>query len=823
MKRLFRKFAPLVGFAVLWIGVALLVFRVVLPSGAVLMSTDDNLGILAAQKRAIENSAIHPWQSDYLWGFAYASTIRPGLLLLKAVPVEWFVNWFHALCLAGGAWWLALYLRGKGARWAAAAFGGMVAFWTGTNLTLTYAGHIGKYGVLFFLGLATWCLGKWSATRRGGWAMAAGGAAGAMFLEQADVALFCSLGLLPVALAEWRVAWGGTWKGLWTWGQDGVRRWGTLALALLAAGLVAGGATLATLGSGVAESSEAMGKAEKWNFLTQWSQPPDESLDFVAPGWTGWKTGDEDGPYRGRTGQGTGFRNFKMESVYVGALSVVFALAGLGALKKGRRNRAVAAAWWAAALAALVLSFGRYAPAYRVLAALPGFSEIRNPNKFLHVAQVAWGVLAGLGLEALLRGVQTTPKSKVQSPKSRNWLAWGCAVAAVLAGVAWLSVLADGGSGAMRWMAQGWSLAEGGAIEHCRAFALGWLSLSLAIAAGMAWATRRQGCRWKQWQGWVAVAWTAAEAAFVLGPHYIQSMPRGTIAENELTRRLESELGANRLAWLPMDQPGLYNYWQTFLFPYRGIAAINVTQLPRPPADYAAFWNAVRDPVRQWELTGVSHVLAHAETAAALVRNPAWAGKLEPIWAYRPREDGAGGFATDTFDSAAPSRGAEFVLRMTQRPPRVALVKKWRSVGDAEALSVLSDPQWHPFDEVLVPQESALGAGGEPGYTPVESFETFKSGRIAFRATTDGPAVARVAERWSPGWRATVNGQSSPALRCDSMFLGAWLPAAGDWLVELEYAPGAAPVKAQAAGLLLAVAGMFSTLLPRRPKEASPA
>ena len=808
MKPSFKKWAELAGMAVLWVGLAWLVFRVVLPEGAVLMSTDDNIGILSAQKRALENSAIHPWQSDYLWGYAYASTIRPGLLLLKAVPVEWFVNWFHALCLAGGAWWLLLYLRGKGARWSAAAFGGMVAFWTGTNLTLTYAGHIGKYGVLFFLGLATWCLGKWSATRRGGWAVAAGGAAGAMFLEQADVALFCSLGLLPVALAEWRAAWGGSWKG------GNVKRWIAIGLALLSAGLVAGGATLATLESGVAESSESMDKAEKWDFLTQWSQPPDESLDFIAPGWMGWKTGDVDGPYRGRTGQGTGFRNFKMESVYVGVLSLVFALAGLGTLRKGRRNRSVAAAWWVAALAALVLSFGRYVLAYRMLAALPGFSEIRNPNKFLHIAQVAWGVLAGLGLEAALQ-------DNAKGQRSRNWMAWTCWVAAGLAALLWAGAWMDAPRAAVGWMAQGWSAVEGAAIGHCRTFALGWMALSLGLAGGIAWAARRGG-RWRVAAGLAVPVWVTIESAFVLGPHYIQSMPRGTIAENDLTRHLEAELGPNRLAWIPGDQPGLYNYWQTFLFPYRGIPAINVTQLPRPPADYAAFWSAVRDPVRQWELTGVSHVLAHAQTAAALLNNPAWSGKLEPIWAYRPHEDGAGGFVTDAVDSTASSRNAEFVLRMTERPPRVSISKKWRSVSDSEALATLANPQWQPFAEVLIAEESGLGDGGENGFAPVESFEVLKSGRIAFRATTDGPAVARVAERWSPGWRATVNEKTGSALRCDSMFLGAWLPGAGEWNVEFQYAPGGFAVKAQTAGLLLAVAGLAFALFPRR-KEFLPA
>jgi hypothetical protein len=80
------------------------------------------------------------------------------------------MNAYHGLCLALAAWLLALYLRDRGLRPAACAFGGLVAFWTGTNLTLTYAGHVGKYGTLVFLALATFALGRWGRTKRLAWA-----------------------------------------------------------------------------------------------------------------------------------------------------------------------------------------------------------------------------------------------------------------------------------------------------------------------------------------------------------------------------------------------------------------------------------------------------------------------------------------------------------------------------------------------------------------------------------------------------------------------------------------------------------------------------
>ena len=62
------------------------------------------------------------------------------------------------------------------------------------------------------------------------------------------------------------------------------------------------------------------------------------------PGWTGWRSGDEQGPYWGRMGRSDGyeqtrqgFMNFKLENVYVGAIPLLFAVLGL-ATAFGRRR-----------------------------------------------------------------------------------------------------------------------------------------------------------------------------------------------------------------------------------------------------------------------------------------------------------------------------------------------------------------------------------------------------------------------------------------------------------------------------------------------------
>ena len=62
---------------------------------------------------------------------------------------------------------------------------------------------------------------------------------------------------------------------------------------------------------------------------------PEEWPDLIAPGWSGW-THDQNVPYWGEVGRsasfketGNGFRNFKLDSTYIGILPFLFAFMGL--------------------------------------------------------------------------------------------------------------------------------------------------------------------------------------------------------------------------------------------------------------------------------------------------------------------------------------------------------------------------------------------------------------------------------------------------------------------------------------------------------------
>ena len=795
---------------ILFAAVAAVVFHALWQPGAVLLSSDDNVGLLRNSQRMLENSVVHPWMGETLWGMPTMSMVRPGYLLLKAVPAEGFMNAYHGLCLALAAWLLALYLRDRGLRPAACAFGGLVAFWTGTNLTLTYAGHVGKYGTLVFLALATFALGRWGRTKRLAWGVLAGAAAGAMFLEQADVALFCALLLAPLGVLEAARAANG-------WKIAGLAKHAG-APALVAA-LLAGGASLAAKGSGVTDATDDQTPAERWAYITQWSQPPSESLDFIAPGWTGWRSGDEKGPYWGKMGRsagyeqtGQGFMNFKLENVYVGAIPLLFALLGLATAIRRRREdpeaSAAALAWGALCVVALLLAFGKFFVLYKPLSWLPGIGSIRNPNKFIHFFQMAWGVLAAFGLDAAL---QMEPRA------AKKWT-WGAGIGAALFVLSGLALWADLSAGAERLAAAGWGTA-GQAIQWNKAFAVTYAGGALAIGAVVLWLLGRRERRLTAWGAWLPAAVVVFDAAFILAPHYIQTMPAGYVAENELVRYLKREVGHNRTAMATKD--GFYNFWLTYLFPYHGIPTIEVTQLPRPPADYVAFWNAVRDPVRMWQLTAVSHVLAHGQVAAQLLANPDWARQLEIAWAYQPYDDGRGGVAVR---SVAPSPQApEVVLKMKRVPPRVAAVQSWRVVDDAEALKTLGNASFEPYRSVLLAPGSEVCAppAGDPGPAPEVIIERLIPGRCEFTVKNHGPVVMRVAEKFDSSWKATVDGQSRPVLRVDYMFQGVAIEEAGTHQVVLAYRPSSLPVVLQWIGLFAGLGAAGWLAVPRRRKEAA--
>ena len=91
------------------------------------------------------------------------------------------------------------------------------------------------------------------------------------------------------------------------------------------------------------KDDEATKKQEQWIFATNWSLPPEETIEFVAPGIFGTWTGDRNHPYWGRLGRSAGwdvahpdrggFFNFRQHLVYLGSIPLALALFAVAVVK----------------------------------------------------------------------------------------------------------------------------------------------------------------------------------------------------------------------------------------------------------------------------------------------------------------------------------------------------------------------------------------------------------------------------------------------------------------------------------------------------------
>jgi uncharacterized membrane protein YfhO len=60
--------------------------------------------------------------------------------------------------------------------------------------------------------------------------------------------------------------------------------------------------------------------------------------------------------------------------------------------------------------------------------------------------------------------------------------------------------------------------------------------------------------------------------------------------------------------------------------------------------------------------------------------------------------------------------------------------------------------------------------------------------RVTFTADVSRPAIAVLADAWSDGWRATIDGRETPLFHANWAFRGVIVPA-GKHVIEMRYAP----------------------------------
>ncbi len=793
---------------------ALLVFREVLLPGQLLFTTDDNVGHLMARKNLLPYAWMNGWSDGELLGSPAPVLFSLTNALLWIFPAITFNNWINAFDVVVGSLFLMLFLRTRGLGWAACALGALTAYWLGSNFTLVYAGHIGKFGILLWVPIFLWITEKAVRTRSLRYAVLAGGALGATFLEQADVAFFFALALGPYALFAW-------WR---THGRPDARLvrfavclFGT-AFLLAFHPLMSGYQTAV---EGVAYMQDRDPQAQ-WEYVTQWSWPPEESIDFIAPGFTGWRSGEPAGPYTGRMGRsagweetGQGFRNFKLENQYLGALPVLFAVL---VVFLAWRRRALDGPhrevwfWAAVTFIALLLSFGKYFPLYRIFYQLPIVSSVRNPNKFLQVFQFAVGVLSAYGLHECIRLTVAEGRHALRIRDLKPIVFSGLLIGLFLMvwGVgsmaAWDTMIA-------RFNEDGWGRLASAIVEN-RVWALmhGGVMLCLGVAILYVWASQRTpASRITVVLSWSVIGLVVFDVLF-LARHYVKTVSRETVESNQAIEWLRSDTTLSRTALV--TQEGFYNLWLSVVFPYQAIPTVNVAQI-RMPTDYRNYLGAVAgNPIRQWELGAVGFILGPAHVWNQIVNEPTLRDRFDLVFAYQA-EPLDGGVKVIPATEQRP--GHHVVLRHRAPHHRYALVTGWEYMDDAAALRRLASPAFTPFERVLIASDHADMGVPEPegqGISGSVRRVRYRPGYVRLRVSVEDPSILRVADKYDPHWKAEVNGVPAPLLRVDYLVQGVYLdPGMHD--VVLRYAPPKGTLWIQVLGLGICLAACILVVRER--------
>jgi len=400
-------------------------FRRILFSPQALLTGDSGLAAVSHLKSHYPLSIAGTWNERGLLGrptVRHPWTPRRFLMLVTSAKVYTKLAYLldtAFLALAAYAW-LSLKRLDR----CPAVCGAIALGLAGHSFTMLHAGHMTKFGMFPYVILSLLCF---DAAFSGGALVlfALGGLCMAMALaEHPDVAIMC--GMLA-----------GTY-GVFRFVSEGLRHrkasnWCRMALGGLLAVLTFLAVSMGSIRGqyqqqvkGVQQGASHDPK-EKWEWATQWSLPPEDTLEFIAPCVFGVASGDPQTPYWGRQGRsagwketGQGFRNFRQEGQYMSGIVFVFALFGVLAILAGtqgmparwRKARGELLFWASAGLVTYLLALGKWGPLYGALYRLPYMNTMRNPVKLLYPFEVCAIIVFAYGLQFFIDRVTDTTEGR---------------------------------------------------------------------------------------------------------------------------------------------------------------------------------------------------------------------------------------------------------------------------------------------------------------------------------------------------------------------------------------------------------------------------
>jgi hypothetical protein len=795
-----------------------------LRSQQVLFANDGPLGVLESDALSMPEAFTGYWV-DLYWlgsnsGTASISVTYGLLWLLGPIGFAKFYGPLTLLLLGASAW---IFFRSLGLRpglctVAAAAAALNMNFFSNTcwglgtrALTLACA----------FLALAA--LSARAVGNRWLTASLAGLAVGMGVIEGADNGAIFSLYVAAFVLFQ-------------SWVEDGSpgRKMIAATRVILVAGfaaLIASQVLTNLVGLGIkgiaGMQQDTEGREQRWDWATQWSLPKAETSRVLIPGLYGYRMDTpEGGNYWGTVGQqpgwtpgSSGFARYSGAGEYAGVLVVLVAVWAL--VESLRRNGSAFTAherrlvwfWTAAAVVSLLFAWGRYAPFYRIIYALPYFSTIRNPIKFMHPFHLGLMILFGYGLLALSRKYLEATSASAGSlfAQLKTWWSklrgldkrwvYGCLALLALSVIGWLAYSADRASLVRHLTQVGFDPSQAQQIAAFSAHEVGWFVLFLVVSLGLLFVIQ-SGALAARRAKWAAVLLgvvlvvdlARANTAWIIYYDYREKYASNPVIDvlkdkPYLHRSMLAPLGGGGQQWAVFQQLFMVE-WLQHHYQFYNIQSLNVAQEPRMPADKQAYLQAVGPNLaRYWQLTNTRFLFAPA--AAVPVMNE----QLDPAQKrfrahtlfelYQDPGSTSIGVRTNVIGPLA-------LVEFTGALPRARLYAQWQvSTNDPATLKTLADPAFDPQQLVLVAENpgpaAAPGSSSEAGTV---EYLSYTPKRIEMRTTATAQAVLLLNDRYDGNWRVSVDGQPAQLLRCNFITRGVYVPPGHHTVVwEFEVRP----------------------------------
>ncbi|MFO1486940.1 MAG: hypothetical protein U1F65_00540 [Verrucomicrobiota bacterium] len=673
----------------------------------------------------------------------------------------------------------------------------------------------------------------------------AGMAVGVNIMEGADIGAIYSMFVAAfVCVHAWVTGEGSAAKRLITGA-------GRVAVIAVFAAFISAQAVTSLIGTqikGVAgtEQDEAT-KQARWDFATQWSFPKRETLGLVIPGLFGFRMDEPDGGnYWGVSGRDAswwrylqgdkqvtpqGFIRQSGGGCYMGVTVVLIAFWAL--FQSLRKDSVFSPAqrkliWFLglSLLLSLLFAYGKYAPFFQFVYALPYASTIRNPGKFLAIFTFSMTVLAAFGLHGLCRGyletVLTGPadwgaRLKAWWAKAsvfdRRWT-MGCLAMIGVALLGWLIYARS--QTALEQYLQTVQFDETLApkIAEFSIRQVGWFILFLALGVGLvtlilsgAFAGRNAKTGAILLGGLIVLDLGRANLPWIRYVNYPEKY-----ADNPVLQKLRDKPYEHRVAVLPFRAPPEYNLfdqiyrieWAQHHFPYYDIQSLDIIQMPRMPADLAAWEAALAESSspalyhrRRWELTNTRYLLGAAGFIEVLNQ------QLDPVkqrfriattFDIVPKPGIAMPMRYEEMTAAINPNGVgKYALfEFTGALPRAKLFSHWQvSTNDPAVLKELASEAFDPAATVLVSGNASVTANSTGTTTNggTVEYESYAPKRIVLKTKSETPGVLLLNDKYDPNWRVSVDGKPAELLRCNYLMRGVYLPAAGSHTVEFTFQP----------------------------------